>query len=125
MIKIYFETKNPAYAELVATFESEELYVACLPILQENAKHQGFDMVTESVDDEEPINLKALAASFILSNENVEEALKSLYSASDDLIPDDVIVWEKFEYDTLKQIIDHIDSLEQIIKVAYESGKTN
>jgi len=49
MIKVYFETDS--YSELVATFEDEELYIACLEILEKKAIERNFNMVTESVND--------------------------------------------------------------------------
>ena len=39
MIKVYFESNS--HAELVATFESEELYIVSLPALEKKAKEQG------------------------------------------------------------------------------------
>ena len=47
MIKVYFE--NSVAAELVATFESEDTYIACLPALKEQCKEQGYAFVTEKV----------------------------------------------------------------------------
>ena len=47
MIKVYFETDSTS--ELVATFENESHYIACLPILQELAKQEHWSAVTESV----------------------------------------------------------------------------
>jgi hypothetical protein len=54
MIKVYFERKQK-YAELVANFDSEETYAVCLPSLEELALNNGFDLVTESVDEERTI----------------------------------------------------------------------
>lgn len=46
MIKVYFESKG--HSELVATFEEEDIYMACLPSLEElAAKHRM--VVTEEV----------------------------------------------------------------------------
>ena len=51
MIRVYFESSS--YAELVATFETDELYMQCLPTLEKEAERMDM-MVTESmVDDEE------------------------------------------------------------------------
>jgi len=47
MIKVYFEMENAKYCELVAVFESEEVYLACLPILEKKAIENGFAYVTE------------------------------------------------------------------------------
>ena len=52
MIRVYFESN--AHAELVATFESEELYIACLPTLEELASWQRM-IVTETIDEHEAI----------------------------------------------------------------------
>ena len=52
MIRVYFESN--AHAELVATFESEELYIACLPTLEELASEQRM-IITETIDEHESI----------------------------------------------------------------------
>ena len=49
MIRVYFETGG--YAELVATFDSEETYIACYDALERLAIRRGFNYVTESVED--------------------------------------------------------------------------
>jgi hypothetical protein len=54
MVKVYFETGG--YAELVAIFDSEETYDACLPALEKLRKNHGFDFISESVVDEKEIN---------------------------------------------------------------------
>jgi hypothetical protein len=56
MVKVYFETENSKYAELVAKFDSEETYAACFEALQSLAKKNGFDFVSESVEEELSIN---------------------------------------------------------------------
>ena len=48
MIRVYFESNN--HAELVATFNSEELYIASLPMLKHEAKKSRMD-ITESIDE--------------------------------------------------------------------------
>ena len=47
-VKVYFESKN--HAELVATFDTEELYIACFPALEEEAKKHRM-ILTESCED--------------------------------------------------------------------------
>lgn len=47
MIKVYFESSS--HAELVATFTSQEDYMACLPALENQAKKANMK-VTESID---------------------------------------------------------------------------
>lgn len=53
MVTVYFETTRPKYAEIVAKFDSEETYAACLPALKKLRKKHHFDIITESVDDED------------------------------------------------------------------------
>ena len=50
MINVYFEKQNK-YAELMAKFENEWLYNACLPILKIRAAKINM-IVTESVEEE-------------------------------------------------------------------------
>lgn len=56
MIKVYFEstkdgqTSSGSYAELVAVFNSDELYNKCLPALEIAASEADY-IVTESVED--------------------------------------------------------------------------
>jgi hypothetical protein len=47
MVKAYFETNS--HCELIAVFNNEETYLACLPSLEKLAKKHNFDKVTESV----------------------------------------------------------------------------
>lgn len=49
MIKVYFESNSQA--ELVATFESEEVYALCISTLEKDAKSKGM-ILTESVEEE-------------------------------------------------------------------------
>ena len=53
-VVVYFENKSPAHSEVVATFASEELYIACLPALEKKAKKVSM-IVTESVREDESI----------------------------------------------------------------------
>ena len=50
MIKVYFEGRG--YAEMVAKFDTEETYMACLPALEVLAQQMGFDCVTEAYINE-------------------------------------------------------------------------
>jgi hypothetical protein len=50
MIKVYFQSYTGNHSELVATFINDELYMLCLPALEEEAKRQGC-FVTESYKD--------------------------------------------------------------------------
>jgi len=49
MIKVYFESNS--HAELVVTFETEEIYAICFPKLEEKAIQSGL-IITESVEEE-------------------------------------------------------------------------
>jgi hypothetical protein len=49
MLKVYFESASSA--ELVATFDSEEVYMTCIEALEALAKSHGM-IVTESVEQE-------------------------------------------------------------------------
>ena len=50
MVKVYFENLLK-YAEVVAIFDDEETYAACLPALERLCKKRNFDRITESVED--------------------------------------------------------------------------
>jgi len=52
MIRVYFESSS--HAELVATFETEELYMLCLPELEREAERMDM-IVTESMLDEDEV----------------------------------------------------------------------
>jgi hypothetical protein len=52
-IKVYFETQSPAYAEHVATFHDSGTYTACFPALDKLREANGFDIITESVEEDE------------------------------------------------------------------------
>ena len=49
-VYVYFETHG--YAELVARFDSEELYMLCRPLLVKQAKKDNFTLVTESIQED-------------------------------------------------------------------------
>jgi hypothetical protein len=49
LVKVYFE--QGCYTELIATFQSEELYMLAVPALEAYAKENNL-ILTESVDDE-------------------------------------------------------------------------
>lgn len=66
MIKVYFESGR--HAELVATFESESVYMACLPILEVLASEQRM-IVTENIEIDIEMDLQYQKA-----HEVIEEA---------------------------------------------------
>lgn len=57
MVKVYFETPNHSYAELVAVVDSEETYDAIYPALEELAKKNRM-VVTESVYED--VNMEVI-----------------------------------------------------------------
>lgn len=50
MIEVYYESQS--HAELIATFEDEETYNKCVPILEQDAKENGM-FLTEKIHDNE------------------------------------------------------------------------
>jgi hypothetical protein len=54
-IVVYFE--NGRASDVVAQFASEELYMACLPVLEELAGNDGY-IVTESCREDEKVTDK-------------------------------------------------------------------
>lgn len=50
-VTVFFETNG--YAEKFCTFETEDLYLACLPVLEKKAQEMGFSKVTESLDEDD------------------------------------------------------------------------
>jgi hypothetical protein len=67
---------------------------------------------------------REMAASFVLCNEDITKALELLDNSSG-TIPDEVTLWEKFQYDPIENIIDHIDTLEGMLNLAYQEGRKN
>ena len=53
-IVVYFETPNNSSAHVVAQFADDELYNACLPVLEAQAEAGGY-IVTESVREDEEV----------------------------------------------------------------------
>lgn len=54
-VVVYFENESPAHGEVVATFASDELYNACLPVLEAEAKKMNM-IVTESIREDEGVD---------------------------------------------------------------------
>ena len=54
-VAVYFEA--PAGAHMVAQFDEESTYMACLPALEALASQQGYT-VTESLDFEDPNHIE-------------------------------------------------------------------
>ncbi len=65
MIKVYFESRGVLYAELVAVFQSDELYMKCLPALEKEAESRRM-IVTES---DQPISIE----DGVLSDEEIDK----------------------------------------------------
>jgi hypothetical protein len=76
MIRVYFESSS--HAELVATFETDELYNRCLPTLEKEAERMDM-MVTESmVDDEEAERMDMMVTESMLDEEGWREVIIAL-----------------------------------------------
>jgi hypothetical protein len=52
MVKVYYETENGSAAELIAVFNDENTYEACIPILESRCLKEGWDLMTESIDED-------------------------------------------------------------------------
>lgn len=52
-IVVYFE--NGRASDVVAQFATEEMYMACLPVLEDLAGNEGY-VVTESVREDEELD---------------------------------------------------------------------
>lgn len=70
------------------------------------------------------MDFREKAANFVLSNHDVAKALELLDNAENQ-VPDEVTVWEKFEYEPLENIIGYIDLIADMLKEAYEKGKSD
>jgi hypothetical protein len=57
VITVFFENESPAHADIVAQFDSEELYMACLPALETMAKSMNM-FVSESVNEDEHLEVR-------------------------------------------------------------------
>ena len=70
-------------------------------------------------------NFRVKAASFVLSNEDVEKALELLDETSGGKIPDEVVVWDKFQWEPIESIMEYIDQIAGMLEEAYEEGQRN
>jgi hypothetical protein len=57
VITVFFENESPSHADIVAQFDSEELYMACLPALETMAKSMNM-LVSESVKEDEHLEVR-------------------------------------------------------------------
>ena len=57
VITVFFENESPSHADIVAQFDSEELYMACLPALETMAKSMNM-FVSESVKEDEHLEVR-------------------------------------------------------------------
>ena len=49
-VKVYFESENLSYSCQVAYFENEDIYDACIEVLEEKSKSEGY-ILTESIEE--------------------------------------------------------------------------
>jgi hypothetical protein len=52
VITVFFENESPSHSDIVAQFDSEELYMACLPALEKMATNMNM-IVSESVNEDQ------------------------------------------------------------------------
>lgn len=78
MVRVYFESNS--HAELVATFETEELYNQCLPILEAEAKKQRM-IVTETIDESFDVKDKSIEPETYIDSGHAEGTFE--YSRSE------------------------------------------
>lgn len=94
MVRVFF--KSDGYCEEVATFKSEDMYVSMLPYLVKLAKAQGFDKVTETMEED-----WLPSAEHYLSGSDVQSQVYAIakHENQDDLIDyvNGVMVWEPLE----------------------------
>jgi hypothetical protein len=57
VITVFFENESPSHADIVAKFDSEELYMACLPALEAMAKSMNM-FVSESVNEDNYLQIE-------------------------------------------------------------------
>lgn len=75
MIKVFFQSEIGGHSELVATFDTEQLFMACLPALEKQAKEQRC-FVTEFMSDfdmEEAVASETQAVGFSCLNWHLED----------------------------------------------------
>ena len=56
-VKVYFESENLSYSCQVAYFENEDIYDACIEVLEEKSKSEGY-ILTESIEEGKKWQLK-------------------------------------------------------------------
>jgi hypothetical protein len=72
------------------------------------------------------MNLREKAASFFIACEpsQVKKQLALLDNA-ENTIPDEVLIWEKFEDEPLEDLMSHIHHLELILKDVWDEAQNN
>lgn len=69
------------------------------------------------------MDFKKKAASIFILNPDINLALEKLDDA--ETIPDDVLVWEKFQNESVDSLLGYIEEIEDMLKEAYEQGKNH
>ena len=136
MVKVYFETKNNSYSEIVAIFEEETMYDACYSTLAALAFSRDMIM-TESVDELEIKDLVTkekyikLQDELTISNDNyrdseleIDEISDELENAEDEinklnnsnLLKDDSSIYDTLKVKELKRIFNKC-SLSELEKI--------
>jgi hypothetical protein len=85
------------------------------------ATNRQYIMNTQAIRDK----FRVKAASYYLSGDNIEEQL-ALLDEAESTIPNEVSVWEKFEYEPLDNLMEYIDDLtDMLVEAANEVKPTN
>ncbi len=98
MIKVFFQSISGSHSELVATFDTEQLYMACLPALEKQAEEQRC-FVTEimsELDMQEAVASETQAVGFSCLSWHLEdfdgdaEAMDDFFRNHNDLIIENI-----------------------------------
>jgi hypothetical protein len=91
MIRVYFEQQRNKFCQLKAIFETEELYMACLPALEIQAGKGHFDLITESETGEDIAKLVELET---FEEDFFEDLTKNVLDELEDLDSNQKSVFE-------------------------------
>ena len=100
----------------------------CKIIIEFNSK-KSIEVIKNELTNSLDTNFYRLkSASFFLCNDNIEEALRLLDNAinnNSDEIPDEIIVWEKFQNEDLDSLIQLIDNMAELFRPIYLQSTKN
>lgn len=130
MIRVYFQQQRNSYSELKAIFDTEALYMACLPALKTQAQKGHFDLITESETAENIAQLveletfeegffEAITANVLEGIEELDKNQKSIFEFTAEEKADILIsALQDYNLHSLKDAIEN--EIEDKIKEIYE-----